>query len=133
MKKNNEHVRTRTFVCTAFLSNPGSNVGSLRKVCLELEMIAKRQTADVSFHRVCETVTIICLKYPLRKYSLFRLEKDKMFVNLRTWTGLNRKLFYFESVCADVSLFRLLLAFYYTISRRRKECLRKRLLSQWFL
>ena len=61
VKKNNEHVRTRTFVCTAFLSNPGSNVGSLRNVCLELEMIAKRQTADVSFHRVCETVTIICL------------------------------------------------------------------------
>ena len=30
-----------------------------------LEMIRKRQTTDVSFHRVCETVTIICL-HPLQ-------------------------------------------------------------------
>ena len=31
------------------------------KSAWNLKMIAKRQTADVSFHRVCETVTIICL------------------------------------------------------------------------
>ena len=35
-----------------------------------LEMIAKRQTTSLSFHRVCETVAIICL-HPLRETIVY--------------------------------------------------------------
>ena len=72
-------------------------------------MIAKQPTTGMSFHRVCETVSIICL-LPLRETinTLFRREKDEMLANLRMRTGFNRKTYNFESVDADVSLFRLL-------------------------
>ena len=47
-------------------------------------------------------------KSPSRNHSLFRREKDEVLVNLRMRTGFNRKTYNFESVDADVSLFRLL-------------------------
>ena len=53
--------------------------------------------------RFIECVRVYDLfKSPSRNYSLFRLEKDEVLVNLRTRTGFNRKTFYFESVGADV-------------------------------
>ena len=50
-------------------------------------------------------------KSPSKNYSLFRREKDKALVNLRTRTVFNRKIIYFESVDADVSLLNSLLPF----------------------
>ena len=46
-------------------------------------------------------------KSPAINYSLFRSEKDKVLVNLRTRTGLNKRTFYFESIDADAGLFSL--------------------------
>ena len=57
-------------------------------------MIAKQPTTGMSFHRVCETVSIICL-LPLRETinTLFRREKDEVLANLRMRTGFNRNTF----------------------------------------
>ena len=59
-----------------------------------------------------------CVIVPAKK-SLFRREKDKVRVNVRTQTGFHIKTFYFEWVDADLSLFSLLLAFYFTVNQRR--------------
>ena len=55
-------------------------------------------------------------KSPSRNYSLFCREKEEVLINIWMQTGFNRKTFYFESIDADTSLFRLSLAFYFTIS-----------------
>ena len=67
-------------------------------------MIAKRQNTSSSFHRVCETFTIFCFSLLLETLfrSLFRREKDAVFVNLRTRTGSGKLQTCFERVDVDV-------------------------------
>ena len=70
-------------------------------------------------NQVCETKLYNNLfKSTSRNYSLFCREKNEVLI---TQCGLDftEKLFYFGSVDADLSPFSLLLAFYFTISRRR--------------
>ena len=95
---------------------PGSNAGSLWKVCLELEN--ERKTPNywrVLSLSVCKSYYNL-FKSPLRNCGLLSREKDEVIVNLQSRLDLVEKTFYFESDDAGVSLFSLLLPFYYTIS-----------------
>ena len=70
---------------------PGLNAGGQLGTW---EMISRRLSTDVSFHRVFETV--ICLNPPCTYGSLSRREKYEVLVNVRTRTGFNRKTFNFD-------------------------------------
>ena len=73
-----------------------------------LEMIAKRQTTSVSFHRVCETFAIICLN-PLRETIVVYLAAKRM------------KCSYIYQCGLDLIALTLLFAFYYTTISNFKE------------
>ena len=69
-----------------------------RKSAWNLRNDCKTSTTGASFHRVRETELWQPIQMPSRGYSIFRREKNEVFANLRTRTGLNRITFYFESV-----------------------------------
>lgn len=96
-RKNNRHVRTRTFLCMAWFYQIGL------KSWKPAELIRKTPSTSVSFHQgKCVRHLRWSVYIPFDNYSLFRREKDEVFVNLRTRTGLEKLHIYFESVDADV-------------------------------